>query len=207
MKLHRWVLLLSAVLVGLGYLGNVHPISMTPNIASIQLGEGLSPVQRKVGYYIAPELRDLMVMTAGGGGESVCYYPYRDLTPGLYNVLSTVFIGATEVADPKDLAALKKAGISLLVIPEISTASSSGHMLVWPPTEFGIKLKLTITDLDGSVLETLHVAGRGHAGLLEFNHNHSLSAVRAANDLMIEMHEALRFSKAAQTPVARTAPV
>jgi hypothetical protein len=201
------ILLLAVVLAGLGYLGHVHPISMTPDNAAIRLGESLAPVQRKVGYFIAPALRDLVVMTAGGGGENVCYYPYRDLAPGLYNVLSTVFIGATQVADPKDIAALKKAGISLLVIPEITTSSSSGHVMAWPPTEFDIKLKLTITDLNGNVLETLHAAGRGRAGLQEFNHNHSLSAVRAANDLMIEMHEVLRFSKAAQLPAARTAPV
>jgi hypothetical protein len=192
--MNRFVPFAAALLVGLGYLGHVHPIRVEPNMAMVKLEQSV-PVQRKVGYFIPTAALEQMVITSAGGGEKVCYYPYRDLETGLYEVLSTVFIGASKVRDPKDTAALKKAGITWVVTPEITTASSSDSALVWPPNEFTIQIKLVITDMDGQVVDTLHVDGRGRAEMLEFNRNHALSATRAANDVLLELHEALRFSK------------
>lgn len=204
--MNRLAPFVAALLVGLGYLGYVHPIRMEPNLVAVQFDDSV-PVQQKVGYFISSAARDEMVTTPGGGGEKVCYYPYRDLETGLYEVLSSVFIGASKVRDPKDTYALKKAGITWVVTPEIDTDSSSDTVLAWPPSEFNIRIKLVISDVEGRVVETLHVDGRGRANMLEFDRNHFLSATRAANDVLLELHEALRFSKTVKSAKPNTGTV
>ncbi len=68
-----------------------HPISISPNLTSLNYKNDQSRIAKSVAYYIPEETRRLKVITAGGGGDSVSYTPYKDLETGIYQALSNVF--------------------------------------------------------------------------------------------------------------------
>ncbi len=170
--------------------GCAHPISLNPDLASIQ-AKGTVPIDRKVGYHVSDANKALEVTTAGGGGDKVRYFPYRDIEPGFYKALSEVFRGVSKIKNPKDVNEIHASGISLLIVPEVSTSSSSPSLLTWPPTVFTVNLVCTITDSTGQPVRKLTVVGNGNAEFSEFKGNFSLSAVRATNDALAKLIVAL----------------
>jgi len=170
--------------------GCAHPISMTPDLAKVQAA-GATPIAKSVGYHISIANRGLEVTTPGGGGDKVRYFPYKDLEAGLYKVLSEVFSSVTKIDDPKNDAELKKSGITMLIVPDIGTTSSSPSLVTWPPTKFSVTLVCTITDADGKLIQNLSVTGEGAAEFDEFKSNHSLTAQRASNDALAKLISAL----------------
>lgn len=182
--------LLLVSLAGLVLLGCAHPITMNPDWAGIQ-AKNIVKIDRQVAYYISDANRALEVTTSGGGGDMVRYFPYRDIEPGFYKALSDVFRGVTKVQNPKDLEALRKSGISLLITPEVSTSSSSSSLVTWPPTQFTVTLSCVVTDAAGQTVHKLVVTGSGNAEFAEFAGNHSLAAVRASTDALSKLLKAL----------------
>ena len=176
--------------------GCAHPISLTPDTKAIPTASATAVIPKKVGFYVSDASKALEITSPGGGGDKVRYFPYRDLEPGLYQALSAVFSDVSKIKDPKDVAALKANGVSLLITPEIATTSSSPSPLTWPPTNFGVRLVCAITDSDGNTIETIRVQGEGHAEFDDFKSNFSLSAVRASNDALTKLVAALGESKA-----------
>lgn len=180
----RRLIQLFAALLALAILGGcAHPISMAPDMAAIP-SVGTARIDKKVGYHLPETLRNLEVTTPGGGGDKVRYFPYRDLEAGFYKALSEVFGQVSKVADPKDSAGLKKAGIQLLFVPEIRTSSFSDSLVTWPPTTFDVSLVCTVTDADGTAVHTVRAEGRGNASFNEFVGNFSLSAQRGSNEAL-----------------------
>lgn len=186
------------VVLGLALMlgGCAHPISMAPALSSIQPSADTPPVEKAVGYYLAPTTKELQVTTPGGGGDKVRYFPYRDLEPGLYKTLETVFRDVTKLAHPNDAAELQTRGIQWVLIPEIKTESSSDSLITWPPTSFTVTLTCQIKDAQGAVLDTVQAVGRGRAEFAEFSANFSLAAVRASEDALAKLIVALRQSPA-----------
>ncbi len=176
--------------------GCAHPITLVPDSKAIPAANATTAIPKKVGFYISDAAKALEVTSPGGGGDKVRYFPYRDLEPGLYQALSAVFSDVSKIKDPKDIAAWKANGVSLLITPAITTTSSSPSPFTWPPTQFGIQLTCTITDSEGKTIETVKVQGEGRAEFDDFKSNFSLSAVRAANDALAKLVTALGASKA-----------
>ncbi|WP_367849618.1 hypothetical protein [Rhodoferax sp. WC2427] len=176
--------------------GCAHPISMTPDSKVIPTANATTVIPKKVGFYISDASKALEITSPGGGGDKIRYFPYRDLETGLYQALSAAFSDVSKIKDPKDIAAWKANGVSLLITPEITTTSSSPSPFTWPPTQFGIQLTCAITDVDGKTLETVRVQGEGRAEYEDFKSNFSLSAVRASNDALAKLVTALGESKA-----------
>ncbi|WP_394788219.1 hypothetical protein [Rhodoferax sp.] len=193
----RFFYILTSLLACVVLFGCAHPINLSPDTKAIK-NDGTPTINKQVGYYLPETAKALEVTTPGGGGDKVRYFPYRDLEPGLYQALSSVFSGVTKVKDPKDAADLKSKGIALLITPEIVTSSSSESAFTWPPTKFGIQLTCAITDGDGKTLETVSVRGEGQAEFSEFKHNFYLSAVRASNDVLDKLIKALGEAKTLQ---------
>ncbi|HSV54884.1 MAG TPA: hypothetical protein VLJ57_22365 [Burkholderiaceae bacterium] len=164
---------------------------MNSDLAALKTSSDNKIIDKQVGYYMSDASRALEVTTPGGGGDKVRYFPYRDLEPGLYKALSETFRGVTKIKDPKNTAALKSEGISLLITPEIATNSSSDSLVTWPPTLFTVNLVCAITDGDNKVLQTVRVSGEGRASFSEFKSNFSLAAVRASNDALAKLVKAL----------------
>ena len=139
-----FISLAAALVLSLG--GCAHPISMAPNLDAIPTAAGKStPSKKKVGFYIADSATAQEVTTPGGGGDKVRYFPYRDLEPGLYKALGTVFRDVTKIKNPADAAEIRASGIQLLITPEITTDSSSSSPFTWPPTAFTVSAGPTNT--------------------------------------------------------------
>ena len=171
--------------------GCAHPITMNPDLAAVSAPAGSRVIDKSVGYHIPEALRQVEVTTPGGGGDKVRYFPYRDIEPGFYKVLSESFRSVTKVQNPKDFGALKSGGIALLITPEVKTNSSSDGALTWPPTQFSVTLICTIVDQDGKSMQTLTASGEGAATFSEFKSNFSLAAVRASNDALAKLLKAI----------------
>ena len=174
--------------------GCAHPISMTPEPTSHSVGS-TTRINKQVGYHIPEASRALEVTTAGGGGDKVRYFPYRDMEAGFYKALGEVFTGVTKVSNPKDSAAIIASGVTLLIVPEISTTSSSSSLLTWPPTQFSVMLNCTVVDAKGQNVTNIRVEGNGLAEFSDFKSNFSLAAVRASNDALQKLVKALAESK------------
>lgn len=174
--------------------GCAHPINMNPNLQAISAPAGAQAINKPVGYHIPEALRQLQVISPGGGGDKVSYFPYRDLEPGFYKVLSETFRDVSKVQDPKNAAELSSRGIKLLITPEITTTSSSESLFTWPPTMFSVTLVCTVTDMAGQGLQTIRVVGNGNATFDEFKGNLSLAAVRASDDALAKLLKELTAS-------------
>ena len=174
--------------------GCAHPINMKPNISEIK-GEVIATIDKQVGYHISVANMAVEVTTPGGGGDKIRYFPYRDMDAGFYKALSEVFKSVSKIANPKDAAAIDKSGITLLIVPEITTTSSSPSPFTWPPTKFTVTLNCSVLDAKGQSLTNIKVQGEGQAEFEEFKSNFSLSAVRASDDALKKLVKALAASK------------
>lgn len=182
--------LLIAGMVSIVLFGCAHPITMNPDISAIK-ADGITRIDKKVGYHIWDAKKAIEVTTPGGGGDKVRYFPYRDIEPGFYKALSEVFRDVSKIKDPLDKNEIRSSAISLLIVPEINTTSSSPSSFTWPPTQFGVTLLCTVTDADGKPVFKLSVSGEGKAEYDEFKTNFSLAAVRATNDALSKLIKAL----------------
>ncbi len=167
-----------------------HPINMSPDLNAVQ-AKGSTPANQKVAFYISDTNKALEVTTPGGGGDKVRYFPYRDLEAGFYKALSEVFGSVSKIKEPKLNDEARNNGVSLLLVPELGTTSSSSSPFTWPPTVFGVNLGVTITDAANQLVKKVNVRGEGRAEFDEFKANFSLSAVRASNDALAKLIVAL----------------
>lgn len=150
---------------------------------------------KKAGLSIAEADRGRQVITPGGGGDKVSYYPYRDLEVGIYTAMSRVFSSVTKVngvGDPKVAAE----GLQLVVAPSITTNSSSSSAFTWPPTQFSVELNCKVLDPQGALVTEIKVSGAGKAEFSEFKSDFSLSAKRAVDDALGQLAKALSESAA-----------
>jgi len=170
--------------------GCAHQIVITPDVSQLS-GRDVKPIAQKVGYYISAADRELQVTTPGGGGDKVSYYPYREIEPALFKVLSNVFQRAYPVASPTDAAALKANEIAYVIVPAIETDSSSESAFTWPPTRFKIALACKALDRDGKTAWEKRVVGEGEATYDEFKSDFPLAAKRASLKAMAELQREL----------------
>lgn len=188
--------LLAALIVGAAFMvgGCAHPISLTPDVASVLGSGGGAKSDRKVGLVMTDEQRKKEITSPGGGGDKVSYFPYRDLETGLYTALSEHFSNVSVVTGPAD-AKVRSEGITLFVASEIATTSHSPSMLTWPPTIFTVELTCTVKDANDKVLKQLRVQGEGRAEFDQFKLDPSLSAKRASTDAIQKLVKELSAAK------------
>jgi hypothetical protein len=190
------ILLLSVAAIFTVLMGGcAHPINMKPDMGSVT-ALGASKIDKAVGFHISDANLAVEVTTPGGGGDKVRYFPYRDIEAGFYKALTEVFTKVSKISNPKDLDAISKAGITLLITPEISTTSASPSLLTWPPTEFSVTLDCRIIDATGKLVTVVSVRGVGKAEFSDFKSNFSLSAVRASEDVLKQLMKKLAETKA-----------
>src|SRR5882762_10201378 len=147
--------------------GCAHSIVMTPDSHALT-ADGLQPIHKNVGYYISAENKAHEFTTPGGGGDKVSHYPYRDMEPGLYAVLSNVFADVTALKAANDVDTIRKKSISFVFVPTIVPMSSSDGVFTWPPTNFTVNLECVAYDVDGKQIGKKSVVGSGAASFSEF---------------------------------------
>ena len=167
-----------------------HPISInaqeTPPRVEAQL------IQKKVAYAVSDADRKKEVITPGGGGDRVSYYPYRDLEKGMREALRAVYQDVVVIASTTDKAAVQESGAALIFKPEITTTSSSPSPFTWPPTQFSTDISCVVADATGVEITKLRVQGSGAAEFSEFKSNFSLAAQRAGTDVAAKLADEIR---------------
>jgi hypothetical protein len=133
----------------------------------------------------------LKVTTAGGGGDQVTYYPYRELEKSIREALRAVYSDVFAAQSTTDSAVIGANDISLIFTPEIKTTSGSESMMTWPPTQFNIDLSCTVVDPKGNMVSQFKVLGNGVAEFSEFRGNYGLAGQRAAADVSERLKQAI----------------
>lgn len=175
--------------------GCAHPLVITPDLAKLEAPAKAVPHKAVVGYYISEEQRTQEVITPGGGGDRVSYFPYRDMDAGLYKVLGNCFADVVRLKSPADEAAVSQYKVGYIITPQLKTDSSSPSPFTWPPTRFTVDLSANITDSTGTPVATKTVQGVGRAEFDEFKMEYSLSGRRAMEDALQKLQQVILDAK------------
>jgi len=178
------VILLAATLLGAAFVGGcAHPIALNPDIGQVVGSGSGAKIDKKAALLVSNEDRTREVVTPGGGGDKVSYFPYRDLETGLYAALSESFAQVTRVANTQD-PKLAAENVSYVVTPVLRTTSHSPSLVTWPPTVFGIEISCKVSDPQGRQVAEVTAISEGRAEFDEFKSDFSLAARRAAEDVL-----------------------
>jgi hypothetical protein len=170
--------------------GCSHPITMITETAPPRSMAHLIP--KKVAYVMTDAQRDQQVTTAGGSGDRVSYYPYRDLEKSIRDALRAVYRDVVVLRTAGDAKANEAAGVSLVFTPQIKTDSSSSSWITWPPTSFTTEVNCVVSDAAGTEVARVRAAGNGTAEFGEFNGDYGLAARRAATRLTSQLSSEIR---------------
>lgn len=170
--------------------GCAHPIAIQAEKTPERVDATLSP--KKVAYVMTEAERGKQIITPGGGGDRISYYPYRDLEKALRDTLRSVYADVVVVASAADAKAVRESGAALVFTPEIVTTSSSPSPFTWPPTQFGTEIVCRVTDADGQEVTRVRVNGSGKAEFSEFKSNFGLAANRAGTDAAEKLSAEIR---------------
>ncbi|WP_295984770.1 hypothetical protein [uncultured Variovorax sp.] len=170
--------------------GCVHPITMITETAPPRSQAYLVP--KKVAYVMTDADRDLEVITPGGSGDRVSYYPYRDLEKSIRDALRAVYRDVIVLRSASDAKANEAAGVSLVFSPRIKTDSSSSSWISWPPTSFTAEVSCVVTDAAGAEVTRVRAVGNGTAEFGEFKGDFGLAARRAATRLTAHLSSEIR---------------
>lgn len=185
-RLAFWRLPLATALLAL-LAACAHPIGIGPIETPVRNEAGLSP--KKVAYVMTDADRGKEVITSGGGGDKVSYFPYRDLEKSIRDALRTVYTDVFVIKSSTDAEAIKTFGVSYVFSPEITTTSESPSPFTWPPTKFGIDLTCKVTDAEGKLLTQVRAQGNGAAEYTEFMKDFGLSGRRAATQVSEQLKQ------------------
>ncbi len=195
MSLRKWWIACSLVLTT-WLAGCAHPVTLAPDLSKIPPAAGGATLSKTAGYVITAQDRDRQVTSAGGGGDQISYYPYRDLEAGIYAALSHVFSNVVRLDSTNDKDAIRAKHVDVIVLPHIETSSSSDGLFTWPPTQFSIKIHCQLLSSSGDSLGWVTAQGDGSATFSEFSSNFSLSAQRASENVLADFVQQLSKSEA-----------
>lgn len=164
-----------------------HPITIVPNKTPERNAALLS--QKKAAYIMTESDRNKQVTTAGGGGDKVNYYPYRDVEKAIRDALRSIYADVIAISSSSDFDSIKTNNISVIYTPVISTVSSSDSAFTWPPTYFQVELTCNVNDIIGKELSFIKVTGNGNAEFSEFKINTGLAGSRASSDLSEKLRQ------------------
>lgn len=170
--------------------GCSHPITMITETAPPRSLAHLVP--KKVAYVMTDAQRDQQVTTAGGSGDRVSYYPYRDLEKSIRDALRAVYRDVVVLRTAGDAKANEAAGVLLVFTPQIKTDSSSSSWITWPPTSFTAEVACVVSDTAGTEVTRVRAVGNGTAEFGQFNGDYGLAARRAATQLTSQLSSEIR---------------
>lgn len=174
--------------------GCAHPVVVAPKIEKIvpEISHQ-QKINANAGFYISPETSNLEVTTSAGGGESIRYYPYRDIEVGYQRMLLSVFNNVIKLKSAHDTKELSSNNIQYTLEPILITMSGSTEFSTWPPTNFTVDLSCKIRDASGKEIGNPRVVGNGQhtGGALALQGDYGLTGRRAMEDALIKMQRAL----------------
>lgn len=149
-------------------------------------------IDKNVVYVMSDSDRIKEVTTQGGSGETVKYFPYRDLEMTIRETLKLIYKSVSVINTPNDTASIKQFNASYIFAPEITTSSSSPSSFTWPPTKFSIEMILNITNINGDLIARPRAIGNGFAEFSEFKNDFGLAGKRAASDLAKNLQQEIK---------------
>lgn len=186
--------------------GCAHPIRVAPNIQNLEPASGTYRRHgATVAYHISFEAMNREITTGAGGGDSVRYFPFRDMEAGYHKVLSNVFNRVVRLQSTADRSAIQRDGIDYVFVPEIVTTSGGAGFATWPPTSFTVDLTNYIRDANGKLVASPRVVGVGAGETGMRLTGHGIAGSRAMEDALIKLQAAL-LEIPLQTPKFRSQP-
>ncbi len=192
----RFAVAACSVVAVVAVTGCAHPISITPLADTAAKPAAVAKIDKSVAYVITPADMALEVTSPGGGGDKVKYQPYRDLDASLYASFSSVFKDVTKAASVDEAKGLAAKGVQLVIVPTITTTSSSESAFTWPPTKFSVTLNCTATNPQGQQIAQISATGNGAAEFDEFKSDFPLAARRASRAAIDNLTKALAENEA-----------
>ena len=189
----RIVALIAAIATTVVLGGCAHPISIAPNLASIDTKTSLpEKVKAKIAYYIPQESLNREVTTPGGGGDNVRYFPYRDAEVGYEKMLSNTFETVVKRTQPAGSNKVLDGDTNFLLEPELITISGSTGFFTWPPTNFSVDMTSRVRDLSGKLVGSPRVLGAASVeGIFDMKGNHGITGQNAMEDALQKMQASL----------------
>ncbi|MBS7814172.1 hypothetical protein J7560_01865 [Wohlfahrtiimonas chitiniclastica] len=141
----------------------LHPISVQPELAQVEIKKISPKIPVTVGYYISEELLSFKLITAGSGvGDNVSFYPYKDLSVGYGQILESIFKQVVKLPSIPDDVEMKRLGIKYVIQPKVSvTSGGSALSMTWPPEYFTVELISNVKDTRGILIANPKVKGHG----------------------------------------------
>lgn len=162
-------------------IGCAHSITITPPLHTVDV-DGVTKVEKNVGYFISQENLKKRVITSAGGGDKVKYFPYKESEPILKKVLSNRYKNVYAIPALDDGQFIATNYISYIFIPKIDTESSSRSSWVWPPTDFTMSIDCKVLDPSGQEIWQTSVQGEAHIGIPDATRVHGLAGGKATKD-------------------------
>jgi hypothetical protein len=176
--------------------GCAHPIVINPTQTPPRNEAAL--IAKKVAYVMTDENRNKQVITNGGGGDKVSYFPYRDLEKSIRDALRAAYEDVFVVKSATDEEAIKQNNIAYIFTPDITTFSSSESLMTWPPTKFTVEMSLSVTDAAKNDVTTFKLQGVGFAEFSEFKADFGLAGRRASSEAASKLYEQIKTDKRLQ---------
>jgi len=171
--------------------GCAHNITINPAAPDAKASAQATKANKVAGLYISQADRAREVISPGGGGDKLSYFPYKDLEGPLFFTLGRVYQRVEQVAGT-DAASASAKNVSILFAPELKTTSSSPSPLTWPPTKFSVVIHVKALDAAGTTLWEDQITGDGNAEFDEFKRDFPLAARRASADALTKLETVLR---------------
>ena len=190
MKLNR-ILFLGFILATLS--GCAHSIDITPSLTKIEeQSVSASKVKSKVGFYIPEDVINIEITSAGGGGDNVRYFPYKNIETGYMRMLTNVFEEVIRFRSANEVSDAPKQDVKYVIEPVMVTTSGSTGFFTWPPTNFTVDLTSNMRDKLGKTVANPRVIGNGQVDfILDMHGDYGLAGRLAMEDAILKMQRAL----------------
>lgn len=184
--------------------GCAHPIVISPKTEKIVRDSSSQPkIIANVGYFISENTSKIEITSAGGGGDNVRYFPYKEIEAGYQRMLQNVFDKVTKLKSSNDQSELSKESIKYVFEPVMLTTSGSTGFFTWPPTNFTVDLTSIIRDTSGKTKGNPRVVGNGQVDfILDMDGDYGLAGRLAMEDALLKMQRALLEFKYEDTPTS-----
>ena len=190
MKLNR-LLFLVVIIATLS--GCAHSIDITPSLTKIEERPvSTSKVKVKVGFYIPEDVMNIEITSAGGGGDNVRYFPYKNIETGYMRILTNVYDEVIRLRSAIEVRDAPKQDVKYVIEPVIVTSSGSTGFFTWPPTNFTVDLTSNIRDKLGKPVTNPRVVGNGQVDfILDMHGDYGVAGRLAMEDALLKMQQAL----------------
>ena len=194
MRVHRLRLAAAAAGVFLGATGCMTmDMSIAPDIGKPErLADAPPKMAGTVGYFISTQDRSGVVRSANG---RVAYHPYRDLEPGMRQMLGNLFEGVVRLDSLTDLDMIRGAGVRFIVEPRLSTSIGAPSQLLPPSSSFEVELTTTVRCPFSDVVASAQVLGRAKTQDAETIVDERAPGRRAMEDALAQMQAALSSAR------------